>query len=103
MYTGDAILGTLIYLYGANADVAPDKVNDLTEKQIAELTLGSKAQWAAWFTYTGMIWSMKFCVLFFYKRLTIGTLQHRMIPWLMAICGLSWLVVVLNNLLSCLP
>lgn len=103
MYMLDAILVTLIFVYGDNVDFSPQDIASMTDAQIRSLEAGSRAQLAAWFTYTNMLWCMKFCMLFFYKRLTIGTVQHKTVHRLMWVCGLTYIVVFLNILLSCRP
>lgn len=44
--------------------------NELTDAQVYDYTIGSKAVFTAWFTYVTLIWSLKASLLFFYSRLT---------------------------------
>jgi threonine/homoserine/homoserine lactone efflux protein len=83
--------------------VPPSDPYSLSDGQVKSLEAGSRAQFAAWYTYTAMIWCMKFCMLFFYKRLTFGTMQHRTVNWLMWVCGVTYIAVLLTISLSCQP
>ncbi|GME33782.1 putative cation diffusion facilitator 1 protein [Neofusicoccum parvum] len=102
-YTMDAALVHIVYHTGANADLTPTIVDGLSGDQIQELIYGSKCQTAAWYSYTALIWCMKFTMLFFYKRLTMGTWQNRMIKYLFWLCGVTYLAVFLTITFGCHP
>lgn len=55
------------------------------------VVLGSRMQLLAWYTYSVLIWGLKGCMLFFFKRLTLGLEQARFIKWLAIICAVTWL------------
>lgn len=46
---------------------------------------------------------MKFSILFFYKRMTLGVSKERMVKALFCFCGLTWISVVLAVSLTCRP
>ncbi|KAK0640500.1 hypothetical protein DIS24_g9298 [Lasiodiplodia hormozganensis] len=102
-YTMDAVLVDIVYHTGANAGLTQAIVDELTEEQIKQLEYGSACQTAAWYSYTALIWAMKFTMLFFYKRLTFGTMQNRMIKYLFWLCGASYLAVLSTITFGCFP
>ncbi|KAH7058670.1 hypothetical protein B0J12DRAFT_369924 [Macrophomina phaseolina] len=102
-YTMDAALVHIVYHTGANADLTPATVSTLTESQISTFVYGSRCEAAAWYSYTALIWCMKFTMLFFYKRLTFGTLQNRLIKYLFWLCGVTYLAVFLTITFGCFP
>lgn len=59
--------------------------------------------WAYRYSYTGLIWSMKFTMLFFFSRLTVGLWQHKYIKWLGGVCAASYIAVVCTITFGCFP
>jgi hypothetical protein len=97
----------------------PDVVSLLTDQEVATISYGSKAQLAAWYTYTALIcklaligtWNltnnasgcMKFMLLFFYRRLMMGTTQARFINYLFWLCGATYIAVFMTVTFGCHP
>lgn len=102
-YTMDAALVHIVYHTGANADLTTAIVGTLTDEQISQFVYGSRCETAAWYSYTALIWCMKFTMLFFYKRLTLGTFQNRLIKHLFWLCGVTYLAVFLTLTFGCFP
>lgn len=50
-----------------------------------------------------MLWSMKFVMVFFYRRLTKGLWEECLVKPVAVLCGLTYLGVFLTCTLSCLP
>ncbi|KAF5858998.1 hypothetical protein ETB97_003489 [Aspergillus alliaceus] len=75
----------------------------LTPEQYSSVVAGSKAELAAWYSYTALIWVMKAKMLFLYKRLTLGLWQSRVIKWLAILCGITYLAVFLTVTFGCFP
>lgn len=103
MYTADAFLVHICYHAGTNVDVPAALEPGLSDIEVARIVYGSKAQLAAWYTYTALIWCMKFMVLFFYKRLLAGTFQARLIRHFFWVCGATYIAVFLTITLGCHP
>ncbi|KAK7193338.1 uncharacterized protein CC84DRAFT_1255281 [Paraphaeosphaeria sporulosa] len=103
LYTADAILVDIAYHKGTNVDIPSDVVDLLTDAEIKRVTEGSKAQIAAWYTYTGLIWCMKFMLLFFYRRITMATFQNRLVRWCFWMCGVTYIAVFLTITFGCHP
>lgn len=50
---------------GQNVDVTEAMIPNLTKADIARRVYGSKLELTAWYSYTALIWCMKFTMLFF--------------------------------------
>lgn len=68
----------------------------LTPQEVEQYTLGSKLQLTAWYSYTALLWSLKGTMLFFFRRITTGLWQARLVRWLSWACLGSYLAVVLT-------
>jgi len=84
-------------------DVTPAMIPDLTQHDITRLTYGSKLELTAWYSYATLIWCLKFTMLFFYARLTLGSLHNKMVWHLFWICGVAYIAVFLTISLGCYP
>lgn len=110
----------MTYYTGGNIDVTSEEVAALSQSDIDTLSYGSKLEFMSWYTYPGTICessrfknsnckvltvagTLKFMVLFFYQRLTLGILRTKTIRFLFWFCGLSWISLVLTISLSCQP
>ncbi|KAE8382343.1 hypothetical protein BDV26DRAFT_16682 [Aspergillus bertholletiae] len=103
LLTMDGITVHLSYVLGTNLEI-PDNLHDsLTPAQYSSVVAGSKAELAAWYSYTALIWVMKAKMLFLYKRLTLGLWQSRVIKWLAVFCGMAYLAVFLTITFGCHP
>ncbi|GME29107.1 hypothetical protein GTA08_BOTSDO07672 [Neofusicoccum parvum] len=70
---------------------------------IESLQKGSKALFAAWFTYVTLIWTLKGQVLGYYNRLTVGTWQQKWVKIMAFVSIASWLALVLLIFCRCTP
>lgn len=102
-YTLDAVTVDICYRTGQNVDITAADLPDLTQSRIDRLTYGSKMQLTAWYSYTALIWCLKFTMLFFYRRLTLGSLQNKMVRYLFWICGATYIAVFLTVTFGCHP
>ncbi|KAF1343792.1 hypothetical protein BDV97DRAFT_339789 [Delphinella strobiligena] len=105
-FTIDATVATIVsQTGGTNLEVfeAADMVPSLTTSQIERYALGSKWEFVACFSYPGLIWCTKFAVLFFYKRLTYGSLHIMLVIHHFWICGAAYVGVILTAFLGCRP
>ncbi|THC90141.1 hypothetical protein EYZ11_010408 [Aspergillus tanneri] len=103
LLTMDAVTVHFSYKLGTNLEVPPEMENHLTPSQYSSVVAGSKYEFAAWYSYTGLIWVMKGKMLFLYKRLTIGLWQAKVINWLAILCALTYAAVFLTVTLGCQP
>ncbi|KAF3764232.1 hypothetical protein M406DRAFT_232985, partial [Cryphonectria parasitica EP155] len=105
LWTIDAVIVEITYYTGGSIDVTPEVLPYLSERDIAILMYGTKWEYASFFTYSGLIWALKFSVLCFYQRLRADEWRQ---TWLTVHC-LGWINCVayialcLTALLSCRP
>ncbi|RAQ54591.1 hypothetical protein AFGD_003759 [Aspergillus flavus] len=103
LLTMDAVTVHLSYVLGTNLEIPHGLHGSLTPTQYSSVVAGSKAELAAWYSYTALIWVMKAKMLFLYKRLTLGLWQSRVIKWLAVFCGLAYIAVLLTVTFGCHP
>ncbi|KAF4548508.1 Hypothetical protein D9617_27g044750 [Elsinoe fawcettii] len=87
------------FKHGTNLDYNPS----MTASELLSITKGSKNEFAAWYTYASMIWSMKASMLFFYRRLTFNSVQQKMVLYIALALGTTYLAILLTISLSCRP
>ncbi|KAH8893942.1 hypothetical protein GQ53DRAFT_793407 [Thozetella sp. PMI_491] len=103
-YTMDAATVTIIYHTKTNVESGQlQKIRPLTDDEIAQFEFGSKEELAAWYSYATLIWCLKGTMLFFFKRMTFGLWQNRLVKWLAVACAISYISVFLTISLSCRP
>ncbi|KAI1339081.1 hypothetical protein F5Y15DRAFT_93416 [Xylariaceae sp. FL0016] len=103
LYSACIAIVYVTYHTGAVVDVPPDAVDQLTDDDIEILTLGTKLEWVSFFIYSGCIWVLKFSVLFFYNRITLGVLRRKTIKFLFWFCGMTYVILSLIVLCACRP
>ncbi|OHW93844.1 hypothetical protein CSPAE12_07569 [Colletotrichum incanum] len=103
LYSINVYVVQITYYTGGNIDITADVVPRLSEHDVEVLELGSKLEFISWYSYPGCIWVLKFTVLFFYKRLTLGILRRRTMVALFWLCGLSYIALCMTITLSCTP
>ncbi|KAK4499409.1 hypothetical protein PRZ48_009923 [Zasmidium cellare] len=104
-YTADAVTVTLVYLEGSNVDYIGQEARLATfnKAQINDVIYGSKMELVAWYTYTGLIWGLKGCMLFFYNRITFGLTQQKIVKALAVVSFITYIAMFLTISLSCSP
>ncbi|KAI1873517.1 hypothetical protein JX265_005139 [Neoarthrinium moseri] len=104
MYTCDAATVHLVYLLGSNVEAAAfQTMRTLSDEEVTQYTLGSKLQITAWYSYTALLWALKGTMLCFFKRITTGLWQSRLVNWFMWACGVSYIAVFLTITFGCFP
>ncbi|KAK2068058.1 hypothetical protein P8C59_002729 [Phyllachora maydis] len=102
-YTIDFAMCHIAYSTGSNIDVRPEQVDSLSDEDVSVLELGSKIEFVTWYSYPAFIWTLKFCILFFYKRLTVGIAPPQLLAGLFWFCGATWASLVVSVSLTCRP
>ncbi|KAB2569186.1 putative mg2+ transporter zinc transport protein [Lasiodiplodia theobromae] len=102
-YTVDAVVVDKAYHYGTNVDFTEEQFAAMSSSQLHDVSKGSKYELVAWFSYSALIWSMKGTMIFFYRRLTFGLWQQRLVSYLSAACVLTYIGVLLTIFLGCRP
>ncbi|KAH8900496.1 hypothetical protein GQ53DRAFT_619057, partial [Thozetella sp. PMI_491] len=104
LYGFDAGSVYIIYYSGTNVEVGARPANrTLSSDEIAQFEYGSKMELAAWYSYTALIWCLKGAMLCFFKRMTMGLWQQRLVNWLAGVCVVTYLSVFLTITLGCQP
>ncbi|KAH6652430.1 hypothetical protein BKA67DRAFT_573979 [Truncatella angustata] len=103
LYTTCIIIVYVTYYTGASLNIDPSKVDLLTDNDIRILVMGSRIEYASFFIYVGCIWTLKFSVLYFYNRITLGVLRRKTVMFLWWFCIGSFFVVCTTALCSCYP
>lgn len=96
-------MGYFAYFAGGNIDVTADQVDSLSDADIRVLEMGSKMEFVTWYTYPGFVWVLKFCILFFYRRLTLGLTKERTLNFLFVFCGVTWISLIIAVSSTCRP
>ncbi|KKY19663.1 putative mg2+ transporter zinc transport protein [Diplodia seriata] len=102
-FTVDAIVVDRAYHYGTNVDFSVAEYEAMTSAELHSVSKGSKYELVAWFSYSALIWSMKATMLFFYRRLTFGLWQQRLVRYLTLSCALTYVGVLATITLGCRP
>lgn len=102
-YTVDAVVVERMYRLGTNVDFTPAQLAQYNEQEISQIVLGSKYELVAWYNYTGLIWALKACMLFFFNRLTFGLDVHVFVKVLAYACGATYLAVLVTITAGCRP
>lgn len=77
---------------------------DPTSLEFHLRTEGAKTQLFGWLVYTVLLWTLKFCWLFFYKRLGDGVKQMALkINIGFILCGVTFVGTFCAILLKCQP
>ncbi|PHH82752.1 hypothetical protein CDD83_3182 [Cordyceps sp. RAO-2017] len=90
----------------ANSGMTPQEraAIDPSSEEFDLRVKGSKAHMAGWITYSALLWTLKACWLFFYKRLgdRIDNIIYKVNLGL-ALCGITYVVVFMTILFGCFP
>lgn len=64
---------------GSNFGLTEVEREALTPHQVQMRVMGTKAFMVGWFTYTGLIYILKLCMVFFFKRVTLANLNSQVL------------------------
>ncbi|KAG5932124.1 hypothetical protein E4U59_007719 [Claviceps monticola] len=101
--TGETVMLELIGRWGSIVGMTEAKALALTDDERTSITNGAKADIAGWCLYITLIWCLKGCILFFYRRLTLVTKQKRLVYIAAVACVCSYIATIGVVLLRCLP
>ncbi|KAJ6788241.1 hypothetical protein PWT90_10622 [Aphanocladium album] len=101
--SGETAMLQVIGQWGSIVGMTDEKALKLSEHEKENIVKGAKADIAGWCLYITLIWCLKACMLFFYRRLTLDTFQKRLV----LVAGVAWICSYLATigvvLLRCLP
>ncbi|CAD0108525.1 unnamed protein product [Aureobasidium uvarum] len=101
--TVDAAVVHIIHFTGESSEVTEKWLETATQADIDRITYGSKLEYTAWCSYPALIWCMKFTMLFFYKRLTLGSFHNKLIKYLFWFTSISYFIVWFVLIFGCFP
>ncbi|KAG6005661.1 hypothetical protein E4U21_007777 [Claviceps maximensis] len=101
--TGETAMLELIGQWGSIVGMTEAKASVLTKSERTSIINGAKADIAGWCLYITLIWCLKACMLFFYRRLTLVTKQRRLVYVAAVATVCSYLATIGVVLLRCLP
>lgn len=103
LLTGETAMLEVIGQWGSIVGMTDEKALSLTDDQKSTIVKGAKADIAGWCLYITLIWCLKACMLFFYRRLTLETKQRRLVYVAAVACLISYIATIGVVLLRCLP
>ncbi|EEH17162.2 hypothetical protein PABG_07249 [Paracoccidioides brasiliensis Pb03] len=93
----------LIGRYGTTTGMNDEIALKLTEEEKRRIVIGTKCLLAGWCLYVTLIWCLKSCMLFLYKRLTLNLSQQRAVRITGLICTLAYIATLMVILTHCHP
>ncbi|KAI5778447.1 hypothetical protein EDC01DRAFT_634842 [Geopyxis carbonaria] len=88
---------------GSNSGMSQEQREALTQQEVHNRTIGSKAFIVGWLMYVTVVWILKACMVFFFQRITMSLKQQGMIRWAFLSVVTSYIGIVLMFLLTCRP
>ncbi|KAG8159505.1 hypothetical protein KVR01_010142 [Diaporthe batatas] len=105
LWTINAFGAYTTYYSGSNFDVTAEQAEQLSDSDVWVLEYGGKWQAASIFTYSAIIWCLKFMVLFFYRRLNADQWNQSLwthgTGWIFYLNGIAYIAVVFVPILVC--
>ncbi|TQN70736.1 hypothetical protein CSHISOI_04726, partial [Colletotrichum shisoi] len=102
-WTGELVMLELIGQYGSITGMNDALALTLSDQQKERIIIGSKCLVAGWVLYVTLIWCLKACMLFLYRRLTLNLQQQKMVLITAVACVLSYVATILVILTRCMP
>jgi hypothetical protein len=102
-FTAMSVMAHIVSQSGDNANMTDDYRKNISAVEAATRIRGSKAFIVGWFTYTGMLWTLKICMLVFLRRVTSGLPSAKLIMPVFYAVIVSWLANILLFVTACRP
>ncbi|KAH6859293.1 hypothetical protein B0T12DRAFT_453888 [Alternaria alternata] len=102
-FTAELVMLELIGRYGSITGMSNEIALQLTTEQKQRIIVGSKCLLAGWILYTTLIWCLKACMLFFYRRLTLNLQQRNLVKITGAVCIAAYIATIIVFLTHCHP
>jgi len=93
----------MIGQFGSITGMTDEKALTLTPDETRHIVIGSKCLLAGWIIYTTLIWCLKGCMLFFYKRLTLNLRQQSLVNITGGVCVVAYIATITVYLTHCHP
>ncbi|KAJ0159521.1 hypothetical protein CTA2_9541 [Colletotrichum tanaceti] len=102
-WTGELSMLELIGQNGSITGMNDEIALTLSDRQKERIIIGSKCLVAGWMLYVTLIWCLKACMLFLYRRLTLNLQQQKMVLITAVACVLCYVATMLVIATRCLP
>ncbi|KAL2362229.1 hypothetical protein RJZ56_004879 [Blastomyces dermatitidis] len=102
-YAGMTAMAHIVGYAGDNGNIPAAQRAAMSEEEKALRSLGSKCFMTGWYTYIGLIWTLKMNMLFFYKRVVNGLWVERFILPAQLIVGATGASILLLLGFTCRP
>ncbi|KAL7915345.1 hypothetical protein GGI35DRAFT_436665 [Trichoderma velutinum] len=102
-WTGELCMLELIGQYGSITGISDEIALSLTPEDTRRIVVGSKCLFAGWILYVTMIWCLKSCMLFLFRRLTLDLRQKQLVNITSGVCIAGYVSTVIVMLTKCLP
>ncbi|KAF6816449.1 hypothetical protein CMUS01_12266 [Colletotrichum musicola] len=102
-WTGELVMLELIGRYGSITGMNDELALTLSDAQIERIVIGSKCLLAGWILYVTLIWCLKACMLFLYRRLTLNLQQQKMVLITGCTCVALYVATIIVILTRCMP
>ncbi|RPA91835.1 hypothetical protein L873DRAFT_265629 [Choiromyces venosus 120613-1] len=103
IYGIESTMSHLVSLYGGNSNLSPIQREEMSEEEVQRRVFGSKMFMVGWFTYSGAMWVLKLCMVFFFARITVGLRRQIWITGAYVVVGISYFIICLVLFLTCRP
>ncbi|PTB69340.1 hypothetical protein BBK36DRAFT_1111006 [Trichoderma citrinoviride] len=103
LWTADLCMLEMIGQYGTITGLNDETALALTPEERRRLVIGSKCLFAGIALYVTMIWCLKTCMLFLFRRLTLDTRQQRLVHVTALVCLAGYVSTIVVMLTKCLP
>ncbi|KFH45158.1 hypothetical protein ACRE_040410 [Hapsidospora chrysogenum ATCC 11550] len=109
LYSGETSIGQIVndrwHGLGNSGMTDEERANlDPNSEEWDLRVKGSQTHLAGWLIYTAILWTIKICWLFFYKRLAGGVdVMTFWVKWGFVFCGLTFIATFLTTLCGCWP
>ncbi|KAG0131082.1 hypothetical protein HOY82DRAFT_670202 [Tuber indicum] len=101
IYGIESTMSHLVSLYGGNSNLSPAQRAEMSEEEVQRRVFGSKMFMVGWFSYSGAMWVLKLCMVFFFARITVGLRRQVWITAAYVVVGMSYFVICLVLFLTC--
>ncbi|PWW73875.1 hypothetical protein C7212DRAFT_213833 [Tuber magnatum] len=103
IYGIESMMSHLVSLYGGNSNLSPTQREEMDEEEVQRRVFGSKLFMVGWFSYSGAMWVLKLCMVFFFSRITVGLRRQIWITGAYVVVGVSYFIICLVLFLTCQP
>ncbi|EKG20768.1 hypothetical protein MPH_01935 [Macrophomina phaseolina MS6] len=93
----------VVSTHGDNSNLTEEWRININPAEAARKVIGSKCFVVSHVTYTGTIWTMKLCMVYFFERITRGLPAAHFIKPVLALVIGTWLVEFLVIMCTCRP